>query len=252
MEARPARSEPRPSRRSAPGFPRAFVASTATHATVLGAGLLLGVIAAGSARPGPRAFTATLAPAVTPPFAPAESASSEPPRLLDEEVLPEPELREAEPWGEVPPAPDLEREPELEPAPRAPAWAEARPFDIGVLARRADPAAEPAPARAAEAAPAPDPGPRVVTEPVPLEVPAPPYPRAARRAGEEGSVLLRLDLDASGKVACVTVVESSGFERLDALARETLETWRFAPRREDGRAVASSFLHRVDFRLGDS
>jgi protein TonB len=47
----------------------------------------------------------------------------------------------------------------------------------------------------------------------------------------------------------VEVVESSGFARLDESAREALEHWRFSPRREGGRAVATTFLHRVTFRL---
>jgi protein TonB len=81
--------------------------------------------------------------------------------------------------------------------------------------------------------------------------PPPEYPRLSRRAGEEGSVFVRLELDAQGHVLTVVVLESSGFARLDEAAVEALKKWRFDPRREDGRAVSSVVLHRVRFVLSD-
>jgi len=70
-----------------------------------------------------------------------------------------------------------------------------------------------------------------------------------RRAGEEGSVLCLLHLSEAGEVEQVEVIESSGFERLDNAACEGLLRWRFVPRRVDGRAVATTLLHRVTFEL---
>lgn len=90
---------------------------------------------------------------------------------------------------------------------------------------------------------------QTVREPRPVETPRPPYPGLSVRAGEEGSVLCRLHIDAAGAVTQVAVVESSGFERLDQAARTTLLAWRFEPRRHDGRSVATTLLHRVTFRL---
>ena len=89
----------------------------------------------------------------------------------------------------------------------------------------------------------------VVREPKPLETPRPSYPGLSRRAGEEGSVVCRLHIDATGDVTEVDVVESSGFERLDESARTTRLSWRFEPQHEAGRNVASTLLHRVTFRL---
>ena len=82
-----------------------------------------------------------------------------------------------------------------------------------------------------------------------LVTPRPPYPRLSVRAGEEGSVLCRLHVNAKGAVTQVDVVESSGHERLDESARTTLLAWRFEPRVRDGVSVAATVLHRVTFRL---
>jgi protein TonB len=93
------------------------------------------------------------------------------------------------------------------------------------------------------------PRPPLVVEPVALHRPAPVYPRLARRAGEEGSVLCRLHLTVEGTVVRVEVLESSGSARLDEAAQEALAAWRFEPRREDGVAVPGTHLHRVTFQL---
>jgi protein TonB len=69
------------------------------------------------------------------------------------------------------------------------------------------------------------------------------------RAEEEGTVVCRIHVAADGLVTSVEVVESSGHERLDRAATEAIRTWRFAPRRVDGRSVATSIVHRVTFRL---
>ncbi len=58
----------------------------------------------------------------------------------------------------------------------------------------------------------------------------PAYPAAARRAGEQGTVLLSVRIDPSGAVSAVTIVRSSGSMRLDDAAREAVKRWRFAAR----------------------
>ncbi|MCP5451630.1 MAG: energy transducer TonB [Gammaproteobacteria bacterium] len=57
--------------------------------------------------------------------------------------------------------------------------------------------------------------------------PQPRYPSLARRRGEEGRVLLRLTVNATGRVEAVSVVHSSGFELLDQEAQRTVARWRF-------------------------
>jgi protein TonB len=212
----------------------------------LGAGLAYGILAAGREAREPRAFSATLASA-----AEVEPEAAEVFEPLSEPLLAEPSLSESLVWAEPEPLPAAD-EPQGPLAPRSVDWLAERPLAVGVLAKGAEPPLGPAdeaqttPLPALTRAPAP-----VVLEPVALRAPAPTYPRLARRAGEEGSVLLRLHLDPTGAIVRVEIVESSGFERLDEAAREALAGWSFEPRREDGQAVATSLLHRVTFRLSE-
>jgi periplasmic protein TonB len=227
-------------------WPRSLSGSLAAHAVLIGAGVLLGVLAPGGSERAPRAFSATLTARAAPEPEPREELEP-----LSEPALAEPELTESVVWAE-PAFPLPVAEPVVAPATRAVDWLPERPLAIGTLAPPAADAGEEAeatPAPLAELPAAAAPAPARVSEPVPRHTPAPGYPRLARRAGEEGSVLCRLHLDAAGAVLTVEVVESSGHARLDEAVRETLATWSFEPRREDGRAVPGSLLHRVTFRL---
>lgn len=235
-------------------LPSSLLASASVHVALLGTGILLGLFDLGGARSAPRTYSARFEAPVALERSETPIERLEPSEPVDRS---EPELRESEVWAEALVA-DFLPEPVPAPEPVAIDWsAEALrpPFSLASLPPSEAPAREEAPVareipahpRPADVAHAP-----VVADPVPLEVPSPPYPRLARRAGEQGSVLLRLELDHEGRVARVEIVESSGFTRLDRAAQETLSGWRFEPRREDGRAVASSVLHRVTFRLGAS
>lgn len=55
------------------------------------------------------------------------------------------------------------------------------------------------------------------------------YPASAERAGEEGIVLLEVQIDSRGKVIGVNVIQSSGFSQLDAAALKAVKQWHFAP-----------------------
>lgn len=77
--------------------------------------------------------------------------------------------------------------------------------------------------------------------------PQPRYPSLARRRGEEGQVLLRLTVNAAGRVDAVSVARSSGYELLDQAAQRTVARWRFQPPREE-RMVARI---PITFRLRD-
>jgi periplasmic protein TonB len=72
-----------------------------------------------------------------------------------------------------------------------------------------------------------------------LNNPAPTYPSLSRRLGEEGLVVLRVQVSAEGRALQVELKKSSGFERLDNAARKSVEKWRFVPARQAGIAVAS-------------
>ncbi|MDC0682124.1 TonB-dependent siderophore myxochelin receptor MxcH [Sorangium atrum] len=74
------------------------------------------------------------------------------------------------------------------------------------------------------------------------------YPQAAREAGLEGSVVLRLTIDAEGRVTGAEVAEPAG-HGFDEAAREAALRFRFTPARRGDRSVASRILYRHDFRL---
>lgn len=78
---------------------------------------------------------------------------------------------------------------------------------------------------------------------------APEYPAEARRRGQEGVVLLRLVVDATGDVTGVSVAESSGWPLLDMAAVRAARTWRFTPAMNAGAARASEATLPVRFRL---
>lgn len=80
-----------------------------------------------------------------------------------------------------------------------------------------------------------------------LESPRPAYPRISLRLSEEGSVLVRIHVDADGRVSSVEVLESSGHERLDEAARAGVRSWRFEPALRDGVPVAGTYDHRIIF-----
>lgn len=126
--------------------------------------------------------------------------------------------------------PRARTEPALSPATTGVAVAAPTPATLGGEERR--PVAETTPAREAVS---PDSAPLYAAEY--LSNPAPPYPALARRLGEEGRVLLRVQVTADGRAAQVMVAESSGSRRLDRAAEETVWRYRFVPARRGGEAI---------------
>lgn len=82
----------------------------------------------------------------------------------------------------------------------------------------------------------------------PLAGKVPVYPEGAADAGIEGTVILRVAVDASGRATDVQVEKSSGHAALDESARSTAREWRFTPGMEDGVPVAGERLVPVEFR----
>jgi protein TonB len=155
----------------------------------------------------------------------------------------------------------------VRPAPSPPPRRPAAPPETRI-APAAVPAPAPAPAPAHEAPGAtahePSPAPQVASlgeEAAPATPPAyaspgrgnprPYYPWLSRQRGEQGRVVLRVGVDASGKPVDVTIIRSSGHGRLDRAAAEALRQWRFTPARRSGRDVAGSVEVPVTFRLSD-
>ena len=82
--------------------------------------------------------------------------------------------------------------------------------------------------------------------------PVPAYPRSALRAGQEGAVMLRIDIDARGVPTDVQVVERSGDRdrAFDRAAIEAARQWRFQPATRNGEPVAATVQLPVEFRRG--
>ena len=67
----------------------------------------------------------------------------------------------------------------------------------------------------------------------------PEYPVEAARRGQQGTVVLRIYIAASGDVSRVEIERSSGSSILDTAARDRIVTWHFHPATRDGRPVDS-------------
>ncbi len=77
----------------------------------------------------------------------------------------------------------------------------------------------------------------------------PPYPSVSRRLGETGKVVLRVELDETGRVSAAKVITRSGYPRLDEAALATVRTWRCQPAQRDGQAVRAVALQPFEFTL---
>lgn len=75
------------------------------------------------------------------------------------------------------------------------------------------------------------------------------YPSASRRLGEEGRAQLRVRVDAAGRAASWSLVEGTGFPRLDAAADCVVRRLRFEAGRRDDRAVEADVSLPIAFRL---
>lgn len=140
------------------------------------------------------------------------------------------------------------------PKPRPVAKQVERPPEVPLVAAPPDApspvVAPPLPQVAAAAPPAP---PAPVTPPIfqadYLDNPAPAYPGLSRRLREQGRVILRVQVNAQGTADDVQVRTSSGHERLDEAARETVRRWRFVPAKRGGEPVPAWVLIPISFRL---
>lgn len=82
-----------------------------------------------------------------------------------------------------------------------------------------------------------------------LDNPAPFYPPLSRRLGEEGTVVLRVEVSAEGRAKSVQVAKTSGFGRLDKAAQAAVARWRFVPAQKGGVAESSAVDVPIRFNL---
>ena len=91
----------------------------------------------------------------------------------------------------------------------------------------------------------------VTTDAQTLKAASPVYPRISRRRGEEGTVTLSIDVSASGKAGNVSIVQSSGYRRLDEAALKAAQKTRFTPAKQFGHDINSTTELSFTFRLTD-
>jgi len=67
--------------------------------------------------------------------------------------------------------------------------------------------------------------------------------------GEEGKVVLRVELDEEGRISAARVVSSSGYGRLDETALAAIRNWRCHPAQRDGQPVRAVAMQPFNFVL---
>ncbi len=87
-----------------------------------------------------------------------------------------------------------------------------------------------------------------VTAPVLLVKKEPEYSEEARKAKHQGTVVLYIQVDPSGKATHIKVVRSLGLG-LDEKAMEAVSQWKFKPGYKDGKPVTVEAQVEVNFRL---
>jgi len=82
-----------------------------------------------------------------------------------------------------------------------------------------------------------------------LNNPKPPYPLMSRRLNEEGKVILNVCVSLSGLVENLKLEKTSGHQRLDDIAIETVKKWKFIPAKNQDRDINACYLLPVQFIL---
>lgn len=164
----------------------------------------------------------------------------------------------------APPAPEKKEEPKHPPPPKPKPIEKPQPRQIvaetpvvtptDYVAPPPPPMPEPAPVIEAPPMPLPA-GPVALSSELAVACPersAPAYPAQSRRFGETGTVVLRVELDESGRVAAARVSSSSGFARLDEAALAVVKSWRCTPATRNGQPVRAVALQPFKFVLQGS
>lgn len=175
---------------------------------------------------------------ITPP----EPVIEPPPKPKPEPVPPQPIVkRKVTP--SPPPPPQLVATPNLPPAPNAP---------TGVVEPQPAPPPIAAPVAVAAPPPAPPAPPRVElpsSDADYLQNPRPVYPPVSKRLGEQGRVVVRVLIGVDGNAHQAELRQSSGFDRLDQAALDTVRKWRYVPGKRGGVPEAMWFNVPIIFVL---
>lgn len=102
-------------------------------------------------------------------------------------------------------------------------------------------------------APAPAPAPAIANagdlSSTMISATPPRYPHDSRRLREQGTVVLMVLLGVDGRVADISVAQSSGFARLDQAALAAVRRWRWSPTMRGGTPVMVKGLVEIPFIL---
>jgi periplasmic protein TonB len=82
-----------------------------------------------------------------------------------------------------------------------------------------------------------------------LNNPAPVYPGMSRRMGEQGTAVLRVFINTEGRADKAEIRTSSGYNRLDEAALDTVKRWRYVPGKRAGVPEAMWFNVPIRFVL---
>lgn len=82
-----------------------------------------------------------------------------------------------------------------------------------------------------------------------LQNPAPAYPAISKRMSEQGKVVLRVFISTDGLPQKIEINQSSGFDRLDRQAQDTVLRWKFVPGKRNGVPEAMWYLVPINFVL---
>lgn len=82
-----------------------------------------------------------------------------------------------------------------------------------------------------------------------LQNPPPSYPALSRRIGEEGTVVLRVFVESTGRPSQIEVKSASGSPRLDQAAQDAVWRWKFVSARRGLDAIGAWVLVPIVFNL---
>ncbi|MBN1356154.1 TonB family protein [bacterium] len=86
--------------------------------------------------------------------------------------------------------------------------------------------------------------------PVLFEQPDPPdFPRSMLKSKSKGTVVIRAAIDSSGRVINAALIQSNGFDALNAFIAEWVLNWKYLPRLESDRPVPGFTVITVRFDL---
>lgn len=77
------------------------------------------------------------------------------------------------------------------------------------------------------------------------------YPSRAKRMGIEGYVKVELDVDATGHVTSIRILESVPKGTFDKSVKKSVRKWKFRPKSVDGIAVSQKGVLTLKFSLGN-